>query len=83
VSHHLLSAAPVLLGGAVRPPLNPLTAAIGLGGLALGAWLAWIGLFFDRPTRAPRSRSLPPTAPESPTPSTEARPEPDRSRAVV
>jgi hypothetical protein len=81
VSHHLLSAAPVLLGAAVRPPLTLLTASIGLGGLALGAWLIWMGVFFDRPTRAPGSRRVGPIPPAS----TEARPDPDpdRTRAVV
>jgi hypothetical protein len=78
---HFLSAAPVLLGAAVRPPLNLLTATIGLGGLALGAWLAWIGVFFDRPTGTPMGR---PTRPTPPT-ATEPRPgpDPDRTKAVV
>ena len=77
MSHHLLSAAPVLLGGAVRPPLNVLTAIIGLGGLALGGWLAWMGVFFDRPTGRPVTRSVPPTTPAEP------RPAPDRNRTAV
>ena len=81
MSHHLLSVAPVLLGNAVRPPLTLLTAVIGLGGLALGAWLAWIGVFFDRPTGTPVAGSARPTAPTSTEPRSD--PDPDRTKAVV
>lgn len=83
MSHHLLSAAPVLLGSAVRPPLNLLTAAIGLGGLGLGAWLAWIGVFFDRPTGTPGARPMRPTPPTSSKATAEDRPAPDRNKTVV
>jgi hypothetical protein len=80
VYDHLLSAAPVLLGRAVRPPLTVLTALIGLGGLGLGAWLVWIGVFFDRPTGAPGTRPLPP---QRPGPKAESPTAPDRTEAVV
>lgn len=73
----LSSVAPVVLASAVRPPLNFLTALIGLGGLGLGAWLVWIGLVFDRPTTT--STRTPKRSGRSPEP----RPEPDRTRAVV
>ena len=43
----IVTNAPVVLGTAVRPPLTPLTALIALGGLGLGGWLVWMGVFFD------------------------------------